>query len=188
MSSGNPDQLGPLELERIYREVHEPVVRRGGWRLPDACENEDFLHDVVVRLLKRGRDADEIRNLKSYINKGITFGRIDKSKRKSRNNFSIDELTTDEVQRRELVDPRRNPEMQAESNDENRRMWSIACRNLNEREKALLALHVQGYSSQEIADRSGENVKAIRHDLNAIKAKIRYRIQRLLENQQPPAN
>jgi RNA polymerase sigma factor (sigma-70 family) len=189
LSLANSDQHGPNDVERLYREVNGSVVGQDRRWLPDGYEDEDLLHDSFVRRLEQGSEAEPIRKPKSYYKRVITHGRIDRLKRKSRNNISLDELTNDDPAK-ELVDPRRNPEMQAEFNEKierYRRMLKIACRDLTKRERELLALHLQGFSNKEIANHLGESLKAIRHDINAIMAKIRYRLVRLLENEKLPS-
>jgi len=53
-----------------------------------------------------------------------------------------------------------------------------AAATLSERERHLLMSHLQGLSTSEIAEALDDDVKVIRMDLNAVLAKIRYRLQK----------
>lgn len=187
-STGSSDQVNPTDVETFYRDFCEPEMKRAR-RDPDK---EDIIQNMTVRRLIRGSNASPITNPQSYVRRTIKLGRIDQSKLKSTNHCSLDQLTNNECERppKELVNPRRNPEMQAQLNEENeqyRRMLTIASRGLNPREKALLALHLQGYSNDEIARRYNEHVSAIRHDMNAVLMRIRYRLKHLLRKDDPPS-
>jgi DNA-directed RNA polymerase specialized sigma24 family protein len=46
------------------------------------------------------------------------------------------------------------------------------------REQQLLIRHLQGYSCSEIAEEMSEDVRLTRCDLNAVKAKVRYRLMK----------
>jgi len=48
---------------------------------------------------------------------------------------------------------------------------------LTERETKLLKLHLEGWTNGEIASAWGANLGRIRVDVNALMAKIRYRVQ-----------
>jgi DNA-binding NarL/FixJ family response regulator len=52
-----------------------------------------------------------------------------------------------------------------------------SCTDLSPREAQLLKLHIDGWTNQEVASAWKENVKVIRVEVNAIQAKIRYRVK-----------
>jgi DNA-directed RNA polymerase specialized sigma24 family protein len=80
----------------------------------------------------------------------------------------------------QIPDPKRGPALDAEVKEQNEkylRTLALHSTDLTEREKELLRLHLCGFTNKEIAVRKGEDVKVIRADMNAVKAKIRYRVQ-----------
>ena len=80
----------------------------------------------------------------------------------------------------QIPDPKRGPELDAqvkEENEEYARNLELQCADLSDRVKELLRLHVDGYTNEEIAAKTGEDVKVIRVDLNAVRNKVRYRLR-----------
>lgn len=64
-------------------------------------------------------------------------------------------------------------------------LMSNRAADLTKREKNLLALHLQGLSNDQIASALSEDVKITRVDMNAVVAKIRYRLQHRDYDQTP---
>jgi DNA-binding NarL/FixJ family response regulator len=80
----------------------------------------------------------------------------------------------------ELLDPGRGPEKDAEiktDNEKLERALAIHSRDFDRREKTLLMLYLQGLGNEQIARIWNENVKVIRVDMNAMLAKLRYRVK-----------
>ncbi len=80
----------------------------------------------------------------------------------------------------QLRDPRRDPELNAQINEQVEDLLcklQANCTDLSEREKKLLRLHLDGWSNEEIARAWREDVKLIRFEMNAVIAKIRYRVK-----------
>lgn len=80
----------------------------------------------------------------------------------------------------QLRDLGRDPELNAEINEQVEdymRRLEESCADLTERETRLLKLHLDGWTNEEIASAWGEDIKVVRADVNAIMAKIRYRVQ-----------
>jgi DNA-directed RNA polymerase specialized sigma24 family protein len=79
----------------------------------------------------------------------------------------------------EPTDPGRDPEMNAQINEETEILLAELeshCNDLTKRECALLSLRLQCFSNEQIASAWGEDLNVIRADMNAILAKIRYRV------------
>jgi len=51
---------------------------------------------------------------------------------------------------------------------------ALKASRLTNRERSILSLHLSGYAAAEIAESLGEDVRLIRHELNAIRSKLRY--------------
>ena len=80
----------------------------------------------------------------------------------------------------QIPDPKRGPALDAEVKEQHERYLrtlALHCTDLIPRERELLRLHLCGYTNEEIAATWSEDVKVIRADMNAVIAKIRYRVQ-----------
>lgn len=187
-----PDQHGPKDLEQIYKEIYEQAVRTSARRLPngEGYDAEDLVQDKFLAFIKKGVSFEGIEDPKNYVLKSMKHAGIDKIKRKSRltaeNSFSVDQPKNDEEQRqqKELPDPRRSPEMNAQVKEENEiyeRMLEAASSDLDKCERLLLDSRRDGLSNDEIAIRLGKNVEDIRKEMNALMAKIRHRVRQLLK-------
>jgi RNA polymerase sigma factor (sigma-70 family) len=81
---------------------------------------------------------------------------------------------------REIPDLGPNPEAKMEIKERNetlRRLLAAKSSDLSKHERALLILHLEGYSTKEIARMLSANVAAIRVDMNRIVATIRHRVR-----------
>jgi RNA polymerase sigma-70 factor (ECF subfamily) len=67
----------PDELERAFR-AHHGLVFRTAYRITgNAGDAEDVLQTVFLRLLRRGRNADPLGNLESYLHKAAINSALD---------------------------------------------------------------------------------------------------------------
>ena len=81
----------------------------------------------------------------------------------------------------QIPDQQRSPALEAEIKEQNEqylRTLALYSADLSNREKELLKLHLCGYANDEIAATFGEDVVKIRCDMNAVKAKMRYRARK----------
>ena len=96
--------------------------------------------------------------------------------------LNLDELHRDnEDWFMQLLDPKRDPQLNTEINEQNERYLrrlKTGSADLTEREKHLFLSHLRGYTNEEIASAWREDIKVIRKEMNAVIAKIRYRLQR----------
>lgn len=67
----------PDELERAFR-AHHGLVFRTAYRITgNAGDAEDALQTVFLRLLRRGRNADPLENLESYLRRAAINAALD---------------------------------------------------------------------------------------------------------------
>jgi len=67
----------PDELERAFR-AHHGLVFRTAYRITgNAGDAEDVLQTVFLRLLRRGRNADPLENLESYLRRAAINAALD---------------------------------------------------------------------------------------------------------------
>lgn len=174
--------------DQLHQDKYPQMVNLAGRRLPieERYSDEDIVQDAYVRLLQRHPDPGDLTDPKNFYLRTIQNLSFDRGKSRSRlrreNVVSIDALRSEEEKGMayELADPGRGPAMDAEikiDNEKYRRTLDSLSEDFTDREKALLALHLEGYTSEEIASMWGEDVKVIRVDKNAVLAKIRYRAQ-----------
>jgi RNA polymerase sigma-70 factor (ECF subfamily) len=184
----NSAQVGRKDWASTYTNSYPRAAKLARRRSPieEPDDVEDRIQDAFVRLLERRPDAEALEKPESYVLKTVQNVCFDRCKRRSRlraeNTVYLDAQNADKDERSmmELPDPRRGPEMDAEIKIDNERLLRILaehCRDLTRRERDLLVLHLQGFTNEEIASAWGEDVKVIRADMNAVLAKIRYRLQ-----------
>lgn len=180
--------VGHKGWDQTYRNTYERGKRLARRRLPieELNDIEDKLHDAYVRLLERIPDPSEIEDPENYALKAVQNVCIDRyncrSRLKAEDCVPLDAPKSDKNEQSlvQLPDPGRGPDMNAEINEENEillRKLNFHCADLTKREKDLLALHLQGLSNDQIAIAWCEDVKNIRVEMNALVAKIRYRLQ-----------
>ena len=181
-------EIGRKDLGSIYTNSYPRATNLSRRRSPiEELDNaEDLVQDAWVNVLIRRPDVEGLEKPESSVLKAVQNVCFDRYNRRSRlraeNTVYLDAQKADEDERpmMELPDPRRGPEMDAEIKIDNERLLRILaahCRDLTKRERDLLALHLQGYTNEEIASAWGEDVKVIRTDMNAVLAKVRYRLQ-----------
>jgi RNA polymerase sigma factor (sigma-70 family) len=177
---------GQKSWDETYQDNFERGLNLARYRLPLELriEAEDIVNDVYIRLREKGRGAETLEDPANYFLKCIQnrcFDLSSRSKGKAAKTVYLDASRTDEEKREimELRDPGRGPAMDVEINDETdrlRRILEAHSADLTKRETDLLALHLQGFTNDEIATAWGEDVKGIKVEKNALIAKIRYRL------------
>jgi RNA polymerase sigma factor (sigma-70 family) len=139
-----------------------------------AYDVEDLLQETICRALTYSPDPREIKSPLSYLLRMMRNSWIDRWKKENSANVeSLEDLlnsgqhpTVEPVVQRMLESRELQHEMAAKQGP------------LTPREKLLLELYLKGLKCQDIADRLDENVRLTRSDLNAVKAKVRYRLMK----------
>jgi RNA polymerase sigma factor (sigma-70 family) len=135
---------------------------------------EDLFQETACRALIYSRDPDGIGNPAYYLLRMMHNIWIDKWKKENSANVeSLDELLSSA--RHPKVEPvvqqvLETQELQEEIN--------VGQGQLTAREELLLKLHLKGYKSKDIAELLEEDVRVTRTDINAVKAKVRYRLKK----------
>lgn len=135
---------------------------------------EDLMHDTVCRALIYSRDPTEIRNPLSYLLR--TMRNIWLDKRKHENTSNMDSLD-------DLLIKNRHPAVEPEvlrvlENEDLEAQMRVGQGPLTTHEKNLLRLYFQGYKCKEIAEKMNMDIYRTRSELNAVKAKVRYRLKK----------
>jgi RNA polymerase sigma-70 factor, ECF subfamily len=194
---------GHVDEEESVNDSSEAEARRSVWsqvcadhyqpgldfarrRVENLDDALDMVQDAVVRLLKYLPDPKLIKVRQNYWLKTIQNSCIDQLRQRQLSGTTAVPLETahddddDETLLFDIPDPGRGPEMSALINEETERLLTeleFHCADFAMRERNLLALHLQGFSNNEIANVCDESVNLIRADMNALLAKIRYRVQ-----------
>jgi RNA polymerase sigma factor (sigma-70 family) len=158
-------------LEETNERLMSYARRLANGRVYDA---EDLFQETACRALAYARDPGEIRNPAYYLLRMMRNIWIDKwAKENSANVESLDDLLSS------ARHPKVEPVVQQvlETQELQEEMYA-GQGQLTAREELLLKLHLKGYKSKDIADRLQEDVRVTRTDLNAVKAKVRYRLKK----------
>jgi RNA polymerase sigma factor (sigma-70 family) len=171
---------------RFCTNHYQPGVDFARWRVGNIDEAREVVHDSVVRVLRLLPDPDRIGDQKNYWLKIIQnrcYELLRKRNAEAARTISRDAPSMnddgEEMLPLDPVDPSRDPELNLLVNEENElllKALEMHSADFTEREKALLALRFAGYTNAEIAGLWGEDVKVIRTDVNAVMAKLRYRL------------
>jgi RNA polymerase sigma factor (sigma-70 family) len=168
------NQYGPFWAKTI-EDSNERLMsfarRLSNGRVYDA---EDLTQETACRALTYSRNPEEIRNPLSYLLRMMRNIWIDKwAKENTANVESLDDLLS--TGRHPIVEPVAQRLLE---NEELQHDMSVKQGPLDSREKLLLELYLKGFKCKEIADKLNENVRLTRSDLNAVKAKVRYRLMK----------
>jgi RNA polymerase sigma factor (sigma-70 family) len=172
--TGEMTQLAAAYWSEAYENHFERLCAYARRRL--TCGNREEAEDVVseafLRVVSYTKSPDTITNVFAYL--WVTVRRVFDWKRRAEKDRKIESL--DDVPATER-DIRVAPEILRilEMADLVAEIRAISG-SLNSRLKVLLELHLEGYSSGEIAARLGEDERLTRSDLNAVRAKVRYRL------------
>lgn len=135
---------------------------------------EDLFQETACRALTYARDPGGIRNPAYYLLRMMRNIWIDKwAKENSANVESLDDLLGSA--RHPKVEPVVQQVLETQELQEE---MNVRQGQLTAREETLLKLHLQGYKTKDIAGRLREDVRVTRTDLNAVKAKVRYRLKK----------
>ena len=160
-----------------FAELHLPVQ--------DKADAEDIVQQAVLKVLNI--DPNRIDDKVNYFFKTVQHLCYDRHKRPWRlspaNTVLLDaphNEDNDQERAMEIEDKKRGPMLDAEIKEQNAnylRTLALNSTDLSAREKELLKMHLCGFDTDEIATAWGEDVKVIRVEMNAVIAKIRYRVR-----------
>ena len=140
----------------------------------NAEDAEDLVSEAFRRAMTYVKNTAAIESVYAYL--WMVVKRLSYSKPTGANSFSminLDDLAEDE--QHPSVEPT------AESDLETRELFDRLYANLGPltpREMLLLKLFLSGYTPKEAAAQLDEDVRITRVDINALKAKLRYRLQK----------
>lgn len=160
-----------------FAELHLPVQ--------DKADAEDIFQQAILKVLNI--DPNRIDDKVNYLLKTVQHLCYDRHKRPWRlspaNTVILDATPNednDQERAMQIRDPKRGPMLDAEIKEQNAnylRSLALHSTDLGTREKELLKMHLCGFDNNEIATAWGEDVKVIRAEMNAVIAKIRYRVR-----------
>ena len=182
------DEPGCRDWSVIYEDsqLRKRAISFAERLLPtqDKADAEDIYQQALVRLWKI--DPCLIDDKVNYLLKTIRNLCYDRYSQPWRLSPAI---TVMDPQRNEedgelllmqIPDPKRGPAMDAEIKEQTEkylRTLALYCTDLDERERKLLAYHLCCFTPKEIAAAWGEKADVISADMNAVMAKIRYRVR-----------
>jgi RNA polymerase sigma-70 factor, ECF subfamily len=142
--SSRPPQAVPADnLERLYRQHHEMVLRTAYRLTRSMGDAEDVLHSVFLRLMQRAEGFPEDVNLGPYLHRAAVNAALDILRRRTR----IVPLESLPPGREAGEDEALGFASRAELGQRLR----VALAHLNDRAAEIFVLrYVEGYSNQEI--------------------------------------
>lgn len=140
----HPEPIVAGELERLYRQHHEMIVRTAYRLTRDLGDAEDVLHGVFVRLMQGGQRFAEGANPGPYLHRAAVNMALDVLRRRQR------------LVALDAVAPARQtteaPQLRLVARAELGERLRAALARLPERAAEVFVLrHVEGYSNREIA-------------------------------------
>jgi RNA polymerase sigma factor (sigma-70 family) len=164
--------------EAFIQRLRVYALRLANGRLSDA---EDLMQETVCRILMHPQNPVKVRNPSGYLlcimrNIWITKWRKEGAAKLE----SLDELlskATEENQHRSVAPAVEPDTLRILENNELKAKLRAMQGLLKPREKRLLSLYLDGYKHDEIAAVLGEDVRVIRSDLNAVRAKVSQRLR-----------
>jgi RNA polymerase sigma factor (sigma-70 family) len=140
---------------------------------------DDLVQETIFRVLFYSRNPEAIRDPVGYLLK--TMHNVWIGKWRKENAANIDSLDSSKAlqQRPPAVETVGQRTLE---NNELRDELGVREGPLTPREKLLLRLYFASYKCKEISVILNEDVRLIRSDLNAVKAKVRYRLKRRKKN------
>lgn len=152
------------------------LLSHSRWLTKNNDEAPGIVHDAFCKILKLIPDPETVGDVAPYLKRSVRNAWVDWLKQNSKlKTISLDDPDNEEL-RSQLV-ARESDIMVKLDNETYRRALIVELRRLNEREKVLLKLFLEGYSCAEIGERLGENVKVVRCDLNAVRNKVYQRLK-----------
>lgn len=154
-------------LSRLTLSAH----RLTNNRIYDA---EDLVQETICRALSYNRNPKEISNTLSYLLRMMRNVWIDKwVKENTARTESLDDALSAGIH--PVIEP---TIIRTLENEELQNKIQSRQVGLTHRERLLLTMYVNGYTAKEIAEKLNEDVRLTRSDLNALIAKVRYRLKR----------
>jgi RNA polymerase sigma factor (sigma-70 family) len=153
-----------------YSRLMNGARRLANGRVDEA---EDLVQETICQALNYKKDPAEVQNPAGYLSRIMFHIWVDKWASENRGNVeSLDALLNTDQH------PTVQPEVfRVLHQEELSSRFASDHGPLTEREELLLQLHLKGFKNQEIAEELNEDVRVIRYDLNAVKAKVRYRLK-----------
>ena len=139
----HPEPIIAGELERLYRQHHEMIVRTAYRLTRDPGDAEDVLHAVFVRLMQREQRFEDGVNPGPYLHRAAVNMSLDILRRRQRS-VPLEAMPS----AREAVDA---PQLRLVASAEQGERLRAALARLPERAAEVFVLrHVEGYSNREI--------------------------------------
>jgi len=138
---------------------------------------EDLVQDTVIRILRYGKDPNSIENQRMYLLRMMQNIWHDKRVQNARFGrlVSLDETLSEETEAQlPVIEP---TALRLLENLELVEQLNLNAGPLDQHERMLLQLHLEGRSNSEIAKSLSVDIQVVRCDLNAILAKVRYRLK-----------
>jgi RNA polymerase sigma factor (sigma-70 family) len=143
----------------------------------DAVQSQDLVHETVLRFLTYDRDLEKIKAPLPYLLLSMRNVWIDLQRKHNKHNeVSLDDLLSSEKLEAKYLLVESDVLRSLENEELAETFWANVG-PLTLHENRLLALWFGNYTADEIARALGEDVRVTRYDLNALKAKIRYRLK-----------
>jgi RNA polymerase sigma factor (sigma-70 family) len=166
-------------LEKAYKDFYQRLFSFAR-RLVNgkSYDAEDLMQETFCRALMYPADPKGISNPLGYLARVMRNAWRDRwVKEHTAETDSLDELLAGD--RARIAEPAVEPDVQRIlENEELMAQMKVKQGPLNSREELLLKLHLQGFKCNQIAARLGEDVRLTRSDLNAVRAKVRYRVRK----------
>jgi RNA polymerase sigma factor (sigma-70 family) len=137
-------------------------------------EPEDLVNDTVERILHYSVNPEDIKNKWAYQKRILQNRIVDLSKKIGK--MPTDSIDDENYSEAEMPVENPNPLKNLE-NEEMRKVLAQVTHDLSDIEKQIFRLYLKGHSRKEIAEILKRDVKVVRHVLNAVKVKIKYRIE-----------
>jgi RNA polymerase sigma factor (sigma-70 family) len=160
--------------ERLFLHFYPPLLANAKMLTDDMASSEDLVQETIVRCLSYAPKPQKIRNPLGYLIRTMRHAWLDdKHKVKA---ASLDDPTSPEALATERLTVEVDPLRSLENEELLKRLYERRG-VLASREERLLELLLGGNTNEEIAQELGEDIGVIRSDMNALKAKLRYRLR-----------
>ena len=140
----------------------------------NAAIAEDLVQEAFVRAIGSGHEPDQLKAPVAYVRKTMRNIVVDYARKSKGFQFeSLDDVNNVDLQKQlPIVDSTIQRDLEDREIHEAIRLKSG---RLSPREKRLLELLLEGKTCADISEIFGEDIRIIRSDVNALKAKLRYR-------------
>lgn len=165
--------------EEIFVGLHTQLTAFAmGYTNGNNYAAEDLVQDTIYRVILYSPDPAKINNPWAYLVRTLRSLWIDRWKKvKGLQMQSLDDADN-EALRKEI--PGVQPTVLRDlENEDLRRELRIASGNLKPIEKDVFKLFLEGYDCKEIAEILNKDPYLVSYSLNAVRAKIRYRVNKI---------